>query len=84
MARLRRLTSVSLLDSEAISLVTILADTVCIGIIAKIGMLPKRQVSLLGTSPSATNESVHKQIQPASTSKRDGKDDLDGEEEYTK
>ncbi|KAH8090469.1 hypothetical protein HD553DRAFT_346962 [Filobasidium floriforme] len=52
--------------------------------LAKIGMLPKRQVSLLGTSPSATTESVHKQIQPASTDKRDAKDDLDGEEEYTK
>ena len=51
---------------------------------AKIGMLPKRQVSLLGTSPSATTESVHKQIQPASTDKRDAVDALDGEEEYTK
>lgn len=51
---------------------------------AKIGMLPKRQVSLLGTSPSTTTESVHKQIQPASTDKRDAVDVLDGEEEYTK
>lgn len=60
-----------------------LTSRICLRV-AKIGMLPKRQVSLLGTSPSATTESVHKQIQPASTDKRDAKDDLDGEEEYTK
>jgi hypothetical protein len=46
-------------------------------------MLPKKQVSLLGTSPSNTTESAHKQIPAPSGAKRDGKDDLD-DEEFTK
>jgi len=62
-------------------------------------MLPKRQVSLLGSSPSASSkipmsstgtvvsESAHKQIQPVGSARTKGDerdDDEEEEEEFTK